>query len=173
MQVKTVLAGLIGAVLIGAACGGSEPDSAPTSEIRVAAANASAEDVAAIEQLFAYLNDSNAAGPNEWLTAAAVSNYLVSNGTYTPEQCIASTKAALGLLIGARLTATMRPETLVPLPGKVQPVLGSVPVGRVYKVTADVSISPRNSPAPSASVAIALDIAVLPDGNAKTFGACE
>lgn len=172
MRVTSIIAWTMLAALLGVGCSKSEPQAAPESEIRVAAATVSAEDLAAIERLAAYLTWQSAIGLEEGLTASAAANYLVWNGTYSAEQCIARTRRQLGYLTGVVFRVKVRRESVTPAPGRVPPELGSVPEGRLYSVTSDVSISARGSTDELATVAQRQDITVLPDGNAKLFGRC-
>ena len=53
-------------------------------------------DAAAIQQLADYLNNAYGASPADGLAAVAASTYLVWNGTYTADQCIAYFHSQLG-----------------------------------------------------------------------------
>ena len=76
MGVRSIMAWTTALTLIGVACSSSEPEAAPKSEIRVAAASVSAEDLTSIQQLAAYLTWQSAISVEDGLTASAVANYL-------------------------------------------------------------------------------------------------
>jgi hypothetical protein len=125
-------------------------------------------DAAAIQQLAAYLNSAYASSPADGLVAVASSTYLVWNGTYTADQCISYLRSQLGLLAGARLSETLKLETLTATPNRAIDAVGGVPDGRLYTIAVDWQVSGD----PIATYEEIVDVTVVPDGTAKTIRKC-
>lgn len=103
--------------------------------VRARLASVTSTDVAAIraavDRLDAAFRTSVAAGVKRSETA----NYWVGAGVYTAGQCNAFETARGGGIVAETITVHL--ETLTPSPGWVDPVIGRVPAGRIYRMRID------------------------------------
>ena len=84
----------------------------------------------------------------EGRNAAVADNYLVWDGTYTAEQCIAAIPRQMRFLAGAKVALTPAVDTLVYSPTQSAKSLDGSPRGRLYTAGFDVIFS---NPATGAS----------------------
>jgi len=155
----------------GGGAGGTRAGTATTVASNSRAPGVPQADVDAIEQLRTYLDEANAAGKEQWLTALAASNYVVWSGGATAEQCVEHTRRQLGILANARLTTRLDLSTLRAASGP-NPIVGAVPQGRPYTVEARVTFAPRNGGRASDPVVAPMSVVVVPDGTAKHISPC-
>ena len=110
-----------------------------------------------------------AEGWNAWVA----DNYLVWDGTYTPEQCLAAIPRKLGYLAGSKVASQPAMDTLTYVPSQTTDALGGPPSGRLYTVGVDVTFTDPVTGASVAAVRAQNNVVVLQDDTAKFIVHCN
>jgi hypothetical protein len=142
---------------------------AMTPRIRTAADTTPSGDLAAIERtvtgLNAAFNTSVAAG----ITNSEPANYWVGSGVYSANQCGAFETARGEGIVSE--TILVHPDTFSSAPGWVDPVIGRVPQGRIYRVVID-EIQTLVTTGARRERTFAIHVSVQPDGRGRLFLRC-
>jgi hypothetical protein len=140
----------------------------PTS-IGTVASTTPSGDLVAIQRTVARLNAAFRASVATGITNSTFANHWVVAGVYSGDQC-AAFEAARGRGIVAE-ELVIHPESLVRTPGWVDPVIGRVPQGRIYRVMVD-EIQTLVTTGQRRALTMAIHVTVRPDGNAHLVLRC-
>jgi hypothetical protein len=132
--------------------------------------NAVASDTAAIQHTIDAIDAAFAKSVVDGIAASDTANYYIGAGVYTDAECSAfETARGLGV-VSDRLV--LDPGSVVSTPGWVDPVLGTVPQGRVYALTMD-DVETQLSTQQQRTQMVATHATVESDGQALLFLACK
>jgi hypothetical protein len=156
-----------------AATTGRGPTSAPRTPTTIqtqASTTSAGDDLAAIRRTIGALNAAFHSGVASGISKSATSNFWVGDGSYTGNQC-ASFETARSLGVVSERIA-LHADSLVPAPGWVDPVIGRVPRGRIYRVAIDETqtLVPTGQ---QRARTLSIHVAVGPDGRAGLFLRCH
>lgn len=146
---------------------------APTSSTQVPVVSDTpsvASDTAAVQHTIDAVNAAFAKSVATGIAASETANYYISVGVYTDSQC-STFETARGLgQVSDRLV--LHPGSVVPSPGWVDPVLGSVPGGRIYSLAMD-DVETQLSTGQERTTSVTTHATVLPDSQALLFLRCS
>jgi len=129
-----------------------------------------ASDTAAVERTIDTVNAAFANSVGMGITASETANYYIHVGVYTDSQCSAfETARGLGQVSDHLV---LRPGSVVPTPGWVDPVLGAVPTGRIYSLALD-DVETQVPTHQQLTTPVDTHAAVLADGQAFLFFRCS
>src|SRR5437870_3945274 len=136
-----------------------------TTQAHISAAN----DAAAIQRTVDALNAAFRAGVAAGITNSEVANHWVRPGVYTGDQCSAFETARGQGIVSEMLV--VHPESLAPAPGWVDPVIGRVPNGRIYRmaITEIQTLVPTGQ---QRARTLPIHVTVKADGVAHLFFRC-
>jgi hypothetical protein len=92
-------------------------------------------DLSAVQRAVVAMNDAFRKGVVTGIAHSAASNFWVAAGSYTGDECASFASTRGRGLVSERIA--LRAGSLVSAPGWVDPVIGKVPAGRIYRVTID------------------------------------
>jgi hypothetical protein len=173
MRRALVLAVVLVSAVALTACSGDDDSSntrARSTATTVSAAQLGA-DGAAIQHLVDYLSGASSTSPADGLAAFVASDYFVWNRTYTADQCMQYFRARLGYLAGARVVGSIVPGSVQPAPSSPSASTSAGPPERRYRLALDIHVigDPVTTSKPARAT---VEVAVLPDGTAKTIAPC-
>jgi hypothetical protein len=132
-------------------------------------ASTPARDLAAIQAVVDKLNAAFAKSVAAGIVSSEKANYWVGAGVYTAAACGAFEARAGQGVVAERLV--LHPESFVATPGWVDPVVRSVPAGRIYGIRVD-EIQTLASTGQQRSQTAGIHATVLPDGRARLLLRC-
>lgn len=137
--------------------------------IEMLASRSASGDLAEIQRTVGLLNAAFRASVAAGITISARANHWVGAGVYSGDQC-AAFEAARGQGIVAE-EIVIHPDSLVPTPGWVDPVIGRVPPGRIYQMVIDENQTLATT-GQRRGHTMRIHVTVKPDGNARLFLRC-
>ncbi|MDQ1481491.1 MAG: hypothetical protein QOI44_2352 [Actinomycetota bacterium] len=129
-----------------------------------------ADDLAAITNTVAALNAAFDASVAAGITSSATANHWVDDHVYSGTQCMAFESARGQGIVAERLA--LHPSSLSPSPGWVDPVVGKVPRGRIYRIAID-EIQTLVPTGQQRARTLSVHVTVQSDGNARFFLRCR
>lgn len=143
---------------------------APPTTIKTQARTTAAKDLSASRRMVKSLNAAFRHGVASGIASANAVNFWVLEGSYSGEQCTAFQSTRGRGLVSERLA--LHADSLVPSPGWVDPVLGKVPAGRIYRVTVDETqtLVPTGQ---HRSRKLSIHVTVESDGRARLLLRCS
>jgi hypothetical protein len=127
-------------------------------------------DVSAIRKTFDALNAAFDASVASGITSSAAANHWVADGTYTDNQCVAYELARSQGVVSERLV--LHQNALSPSPGWVDPAIGKVPRGRIYRIAID-EIETLVPTGQQRARTLSVHVTVQSDGNARLLLRCH
>jgi hypothetical protein len=127
-------------------------------------------DLAAIRNTVDALNTAFAASVTAGITNSATANHWVGDRVYSGNQCIAFESARGQGLVSERIV--VHPSSLSPSPGWVDPVIGRVPRGRIYRIAID-EIQTLVPTGQQRARTLSVHVTVQSDGIARLFLRCR
>jgi hypothetical protein len=143
--------------------------STPTTIVTRAATTRSG-DLAAIESMVDALNAAFRSGVASGIKRSATANYWVGNKATARETCM-SFESARGQGVLAE-QIVVHPSSLEPAPGWVDPMIGTVPGGRTYRMVID-EIQTLVTSGQQRARTLAIHVNVGTDGRARLFLRCQ
>lgn len=141
-----------------------------TTTIATQAAISPADDLAAITNTVAALNAAFDASVAAGITNSATANHWVDDRVYSGSQCMAFESARGQGVVAERIV--LHPSSLSPSPGWVDPVVGRVPRGRIYRIAID-EIQTLVPTGQQRARTLSVHVTVQSDGNARFFLRCR
>jgi len=149
------------------------PTSAPGTPTTIqtqAGTTPAAGDLAAIQHTISALNAAFHSGVASGISKSATTNFWVGDGSYTGNQCASfETTRSLGVVSES---LALHADSLAPAPGWVDPVIGRVPEGRIYRVAIDETQTLVTT-GQQRTRTLSIHVAVGPDGRARLFLRCR
>jgi hypothetical protein len=143
---------------------------ATTTTTIVTQANLSpAGDLAAIRNTLDALNAAFDASVAAGITNSATANHWVDERVYSGNQCTAYESARGQGIVSERIV--LHPSSLSPSPGWVDPMIGRVPRGRIYRIAID-EIQTLVPTGQQRARTLSVHVTVQSDGNARLFLRC-
>jgi hypothetical protein len=109
-------------------------------------------------------------GVGSGIAHSTTANFWVGAGSYTGDECAAFASARGAGIVSERIA--LRADSLSSAPGWVDPVIGKVPAGRIYRVTIDEtqSLVPTGR---QRTRTLTIHLTVQPDGHALFLLRCH
>lgn len=134
------------------------------------AATTGSGDLSAIRSMVDELNAAFRSGVASGITSSAAANYWVGNSASSREQCTSFESARGQGIVSEQIV--VHAGSLEPAPGWVDPMIGKVPRGRIYRMAID-EIQTLVPTGQKRTRTLSIHVSVGNDGHARLFLRCH